>query len=152
VTGLNRNSWMFFIAFNSVLTKHGCEVRQQSSEHKCRPIRKTIDQDSNSKGKECATEGAPDSSTKRSLPYHVASACSLSTARSFERRHTRGGTGSVRARRWPDGSEVAGAGSEEGSTAWARVKGGTENALMRLFKKSYMFRHGFMRAAPVREM
>jgi hypothetical protein len=36
--------------------------------------------------------------------------------------------------------------SEQGRTAWARVKGATENALMRLFKRSYMFRPGFMRA------
>jgi uncharacterized protein YbjT (DUF2867 family) len=38
--------------------------------------------------------------------------------------------------------------SEQGSTAWARVKGATENALMRLFKEAYMFRPGFMK--PVR--
>ncbi len=46
---------------------------------------------------------------------------------------------------------VTGAGtdsSEKGRTAWARVKGATENALMRLFKKSYMFRPGFMKASP----
>ena len=30
--------------------------------------------------------------------------------------------------------------------AWARVKGTTENALMQLFKRSYMFRPGFMKA------
>ena len=36
--------------------------------------------------------------------------------------------------------------SEKGRVAWARVKGATENALMRLFKKSYMFRPGFMKA------
>lgn len=36
--------------------------------------------------------------------------------------------------------------SEQGRVAWARVKGATENALMRLFKKSYMFRPGFMKA------
>jgi uncharacterized protein YbjT (DUF2867 family) len=44
---------------------------------------------------------------------------------------------------------VTGAGtdsSEQGRIAWARVKGATENALMRLFKKSYMFRPGFMKA------
>jgi len=38
---------------------------------------------------------------------------------------------------------VTGAGtdsSEQGRTAWARVKGGTENALIRLFKQAYMFR------------
>jgi nucleoside-diphosphate-sugar epimerase len=44
---------------------------------------------------------------------------------------------------------VTGAGtdsSEQGRIAWARVKGATENALMRLFKHSYMFRPGFMKA------
>jgi uncharacterized protein YbjT (DUF2867 family) len=46
---------------------------------------------------------------------------------------------------------VTGAGtdtSERGRIAWARVKGATENALMRLFKQSYMFRPAFMRAIP----
>jgi hypothetical protein len=46
---------------------------------------------------------------------------------------------------------VTGAGtdsSEQGRTAWARVKGATENALMRLFKRSYMFRPAFMKATP----
>jgi uncharacterized protein YbjT (DUF2867 family) len=46
---------------------------------------------------------------------------------------------------------VTGAGtdsSERGRIAWARVKGATENALMRLFKRSYMFRPGFMKASP----
>src|ERR1700686_5147707 len=46
---------------------------------------------------------------------------------------------------------VTGAGtdsSEQGRVAWARVKGATENALMRLFKKAYMFRPGFMKATP----
>jgi uncharacterized protein YbjT (DUF2867 family) len=46
---------------------------------------------------------------------------------------------------------VTGAGtdsSERGRIAWARVKGGTENALIRLFKRAYMFRPGFMRATP----
>jgi uncharacterized protein YbjT (DUF2867 family) len=46
---------------------------------------------------------------------------------------------------------VTGAGtdsSEKGSVAWARVKGATENALMRLFKQSYMFRPAFMKASP----
>jgi len=46
---------------------------------------------------------------------------------------------------------VTGAGtdsSEKGRLAWARVKGATENALMRLFKHSYMFRPGFMKATP----
>jgi len=37
-------------------------------------------------------------------------------------------------------------GSEQGSVAWARVKGATENALLRLFKRAYMFRPGFMKA------
>jgi hypothetical protein len=35
--------------------------------------------------------------------------------------------------------------SEQGRIAWARVKGATENALMRLFKQSYMFRPGYMK-------
>ncbi|MBD0293884.1 MAG: NAD-dependent epimerase/dehydratase family protein [Bacteroidota bacterium] len=46
---------------------------------------------------------------------------------------------------------VTGAGtdsSEQGRMAWARVKGATENALMRLFKQAYMFRPGFMKATP----
>ncbi|HEX4749998.1 MAG TPA: NAD-dependent epimerase/dehydratase family protein [Bryobacteraceae bacterium] len=46
---------------------------------------------------------------------------------------------------------VTGAGtdsSEKGRVAWARVKGATENALIRLFKKAYMFRLGFMKAMP----
>lgn len=46
---------------------------------------------------------------------------------------------------------VTGAGtdsSERGRTAWARVKGATENALMRLFNQAYMFRPAFMRATP----
>jgi uncharacterized protein YbjT (DUF2867 family) len=46
---------------------------------------------------------------------------------------------------------VTGAGtdsSEQGRVAWARVKGATENVLMRLFKRSYMFRPGFMKATP----
>ncbi|MEA3209077.1 MAG: hypothetical protein QOE70_2134 [Chthoniobacter sp.] len=45
---------------------------------------------------------------------------------------------------------VTGAGtdsSERGRIAWARVKGATENALMRLFKQSYMFRPAFMKAS-----
>ena len=33
-----------------------------------------------------------------------------------------------------------------GKAMWARVKSATENALMQLFKKSYMFRPGFMKA------
>lgn len=37
--------------------------------------------------------------------------------------------------------------SEQGSTMWARVKGRTENALLRLpFKAAYMFRPGFIEA------
>jgi hypothetical protein len=46
---------------------------------------------------------------------------------------------------------VTGAGtdsSERGRIAWARVKGATENALLRLFKRSYMFRPGFLKASP----
>jgi uncharacterized protein YbjT (DUF2867 family) len=39
-------------------------------------------------------------------------------------------------------------GTEQGRIAWARVKGATENALMRLFKRAYMFRPGFMQASP----
>lgn len=45
---------------------------------------------------------------------------------------------------------VTGAGtdtSEQGRVAWARVKGATENALMRLFKRAYMFRPGFTKAS-----
>jgi len=44
---------------------------------------------------------------------------------------------------------VTGAGtdsSERGRIAWARVKGATENALIRLFKQAYMFRPAFMKA------
>ena len=46
---------------------------------------------------------------------------------------------------------VTGAGtdsSEKGRVGWARVKGATENALLRLFKNAYMFRPGFMKASP----
>jgi nucleoside-diphosphate-sugar epimerase len=46
---------------------------------------------------------------------------------------------------------VTGAGTdstERGRIAWARVKGAVENALMRLFKRAYMFRPGFMKATP----
>src|ERR1700720_4556565 len=46
---------------------------------------------------------------------------------------------------------VTGAGadsSEQGRVAWARVKGATENALIRLFKRAYMFRPAFMKASP----
>ena len=35
--------------------------------------------------------------------------------------------------------------SEHGRIAWARVKGATENALMRLFKGAYMFRPAELR-------
>ena len=38
--------------------------------------------------------------------------------------------------------------SEQGPVAWARVKGATENALMKLFGNSYMFRPGMMLAVP----
>ena len=44
---------------------------------------------------------------------------------------------------------VTGAGtdsSEKGRLAWARVKGATENALLRLFPNAYMFRPGLMKA------
>ncbi|MDP9036728.1 MAG: epimerase [Myxococcota bacterium] len=46
---------------------------------------------------------------------------------------------------------VTGAGtdsSERGPVRWARVKGATENALMRLFEKAYMFRPGFLKPIP----
>ncbi len=46
---------------------------------------------------------------------------------------------------------VSGAGtdsSETGRSAWARVKGATENGLLRLFGKAYMFRPGFMKTTP----
>jgi uncharacterized protein YbjT (DUF2867 family) len=46
---------------------------------------------------------------------------------------------------------ITGAGtdsSEQGRIAWARIKGATENALIRLFKHAYMFRPGFMKATP----
>jgi hypothetical protein len=46
---------------------------------------------------------------------------------------------------------VTGAGtdsSEKGRVAWARVKGATENALLRLFPNAYMFRPGFMKTTP----
>jgi uncharacterized protein YbjT (DUF2867 family) len=39
-------------------------------------------------------------------------------------------------------------GTERGRVVWARVKGATENALIRLFKHAYMFRPGFMKATP----
>ena len=38
--------------------------------------------------------------------------------------------------------------SEQGRIAWARVKGATENALLRLFRNAYMFRPGAMKAMP----
>lgn len=38
--------------------------------------------------------------------------------------------------------------TEQGRLAWARVKGATENALLRLFPNSYMFRPAMMRATP----
>lgn len=47
---------------------------------------------------------------------------------------------------------VTGAGTdstEKGSSHWARTKGRTENALLRLpFRQAFMFRPGFMRATP----
>ena len=43
--------------------------------------------------------------------------------------------------------------SEKGRVMWARVKGRTENALMRLgFQKVYNFRPGFMRPTPGQRM
>lgn len=38
--------------------------------------------------------------------------------------------------------------TEQGRMAWARVKGATENELLRLFKNGYMFRPGFLKASP----
>ncbi len=38
--------------------------------------------------------------------------------------------------------------SEQGRMAWARVKGATESALMRVFERAYMFRPGMMKASP----
>ena len=46
---------------------------------------------------------------------------------------------------------ITGAGtdsSEKGRIAWARVKGATENALLQMFKRAYMFRPAFMKATP----
>ena len=46
---------------------------------------------------------------------------------------------------------ITGAGtdsSEHGRIAWARVKGATENAVLRLFKHAYMFRPAFLKATP----
>ena len=38
--------------------------------------------------------------------------------------------------------------TEHGKTMWARVKGGTENELLRLFRRGVMFRPGMMLATP----
>jgi uncharacterized protein YbjT (DUF2867 family) len=38
--------------------------------------------------------------------------------------------------------------TEHGRVAWARIKGATENALLRLLPKAVMFRPGFMKAMP----
>jgi uncharacterized protein YbjT (DUF2867 family) len=38
--------------------------------------------------------------------------------------------------------------SEHGKVMWARVKGATENELLRLFRRGVMFRPGMMRATP----
>jgi hypothetical protein len=38
--------------------------------------------------------------------------------------------------------------TEHGKVMWARVKGATENELLRLFKRGVMFRPGMMRATP----
>jgi uncharacterized protein YbjT (DUF2867 family) len=59
----------------------------------------------------------------------------------------------VLAKRNPDTTfcYITGAGtdsSEHGRIAWARVKGATENALLRLFKRAYMFRPAFMKPTP----
>jgi uncharacterized protein YbjT (DUF2867 family) len=46
---------------------------------------------------------------------------------------------------------VTGAGTdstEHGQVMWARVKGATENELLRLFRRGVMFRPGMMRATP----
>lgn len=46
---------------------------------------------------------------------------------------------------------VTGAGTdstEHGQVMWARVKGATENELLRLFRRAVMFRPGMMKAAP----
>jgi uncharacterized protein YbjT (DUF2867 family) len=63
------------------------------------------------------------------------------------------GVGQVLAKANPDMTfcYVTGKGtdsSEQGRIAWARVKGATENALMRLFTRAYMFRPAFMKATP----
>lgn len=38
--------------------------------------------------------------------------------------------------------------TERGKIEWARIKGATENALLRLFPNGYMFRPGAMKASP----
>jgi uncharacterized protein YbjT (DUF2867 family) len=38
--------------------------------------------------------------------------------------------------------------TEHGNVMWARVKGATENGLLRLFRRGVMFRPGMMRATP----
>jgi uncharacterized protein YbjT (DUF2867 family) len=38
--------------------------------------------------------------------------------------------------------------SEQGKSAWARVKGATENALLKMFERAYMFRPAMMKAVP----
>ena len=46
---------------------------------------------------------------------------------------------------------VSGAGTdstEQGKIAWARIKGATENALLRLFKNAYMFHPRFHEGQP----
>jgi hypothetical protein len=63
------------------------------------------------------------------------------------------GVGRTLARLNPDMTfcYVTGAGtdsSERGKTMWARVKGATENELLRLFRRGAMLRPGFMRATP----
>jgi len=61
------------------------------------------------------------------------------------------GFGEVLARANPDMTfcYITGKGTdstEQGRIAWARVKGATENALLRLFPNAYMFRPGMMKA------
>lgn len=38
--------------------------------------------------------------------------------------------------------------TEKGKSMWARVKGKTENALLKIFPKAYMFRPGYMHPTP----
>ena len=65
---------------------------------------------------------------------HVTYDLTLNFAQAFARRNAE-----------PAFCYVTGAGTDEnGRMAWARVKGATENALIRLFKRAYMFRPGFM--------